>query len=156
MNNYNSINLTLNQPLVYNKERELQTQDINTIYQYLLNKLDNSGIASEACINFKYQTSDSISFEIEEVGYAPTPSEEVIKAVENGETIPLMEHDMAINIGSYKIIQLPFLPDKSNLFATLMQIACSNFTTSSGNLFYRLIKENSIVILAQVIIKLEE
>lgn len=156
MNNFNSINLTLNQPIVYNKEKDLQTQDIYEVYQYLLKKLDNSGIASEACINFRYETSDSIDFTIQEVGYAPTPSQEVIEAVQKGEVIPLMEHDMEIENGSYKIIQLPFLPDNNNLYATLMQIACSNLKQSTGNLYLRLIKENSIVILMQVIIALEK
>ncbi len=156
MNNFNSINLTLNQPIVYNKEKEIQTQDIFDVYQYLIKKLDNSGVAAESCINFQYETTDSIDFFIREVGYAPTPTQEVIDAVQQGDTIPLMEHDMEIQIGLYKIIQLPFLPDKNNLYSTLMQITCSNLTTSTGNLFLRLIKENSIVILAQVLIPLEK
>jgi len=156
MNNFNSINLTLNQPIVYNKEKELQTQDINTVYQFLIKKLDNSGIASEACININFETSDSISFNIDEVGYAPTPTQEIIDAVQSGEIIPLMDHDMEIKSGLYKIVQLPFLPDDTNLYSTLMQITCSNLKDSRGNLYLRLIKENSIVILAQVIIPLEK
>ncbi len=156
MSNFNSVNLTLNQPIVYNKESDFQKQDIETIYQYLLKKLDDNGIASEACINLNYKTSDGISFNIEEVGFAPTPSKDVIEAVKKGEEIPLIDYDMAIDQGDYKIIQLPFLPDNNNLFATLMQITCSNIKKTTGNLYLRLIKENSIVILAQVIINLEK
>lgn len=156
MNNFNSVNLTLNQPIVYNKETKLLTQDINAVYQYLLKKLDNNGIASEACIKLKYETSDSIIFNIEEVGFAQTPTQEVIDAVKKGETIPLKDYDMSINEGYYKIVQLPFLPDNTNLFSTLMQITCSTLSQAKGSLYLRLIKENSIVILAQVIINLEK
>jgi hypothetical protein len=156
MNNFKTINLNLFQPIVYNKETITQTQDIESAYQLLIKKLDNSKTASEGCINIKYYSEDNISFEIKEVGFADQPDQSVIDAVQNGEEIPLKNYDMEIPPGKYKFIQLPFLPTQENLFATLMQISCSNNLKAEGNFYLRLLKENSLVIIAQVIILLEE
>lgn len=156
MNDFNSINLNLFQPIVYNKESNSLAQDIETAYLLLIKKLDKSKTASEACINIKYFCEDKISFEITEFGFADQPSKEVVEAVNKGEEIPLVEHDMEIPPGKYKFIQLPFLPTQENLFSTLMQITCSNNVKNSGNFYLRLLKENAITIIAQIILTLEK
>jgi len=156
MNNFNSINLNLYQPIIYNKERSLQTQDIEKAYDFLIKKLDKNGIAAEACIKIQYNSNDSIEFNAEELGFAESPSQAVIDAVKEAKEIPLENHDMEIKPGNYKFIQLPFLPTKENLFATLLQIACSITKKNNGFFYLRLLKENSIVILAQIIIELEK
>ncbi len=156
MNNFKTINLNLFQPIVYNKETILQPQDIESTYQLLIKKLDKSKTASEGCINIKYYSEDNITFEIEEVGFADQPDQSVIDAIKKGEKIPLKNYDMEIPCGKYKFIQLPILPTQENLFATLMQISCTNNLKSEGNFYLRLLKENSIVILAQVIMALEK
>ena len=156
MNNFNTINLNLFQPIVYNKETNVIKQDMEKVYSHLLKKLDNSKTASEACICFKYFYEDQISFEIENVGFADQPTQEVVKAVQSGEKIPLPEYDMKIEEGKYKFIQLPFLPTEENLFATLMQISCANNVKKSGHFYFRLLKESTLVILAQAILPLEK
>jgi len=156
MNNFNTITLNLIQPIIYNKETVIETQDIESLYQLLIKKLDNNGVASEACINIEYINNDNISFKILEAGFASTPTDDVIEAVKKGKEIPLFEHDMEIVPGKYKFIQLPFLPTQENLFATLMQISCSQNFNQKGSFYLRLLKENSLVILAQVILKLKE
>ncbi len=132
MNNFNTITLNLIQPIIYNKETVIETQDIESLYQLLIKKLDNNDVASEACINIEYINNDNISFKIIEAGFAPTPTEDVIQAVKKGKEIPLFEHDMEIIPGKYKFIQLPFLPTQENLFATLMQISCSQNLIKKG------------------------
>jgi len=156
MNNFNTITLNLIQPIIYNKETVIETQDIESLYQLLIKKLENNGVASEACLNIEYVNDDKISFKILEAGFAPTPTEAVIEAVKKGKESPLFDHDMEIIPGKYKFIQLPFLPSQENLFATLMQISCSQNFSQKGNFYLRLLKENSLVILAQVILNLKE
>jgi hypothetical protein len=156
MNNFKTINLNLFQPIVYTKETTSQKQDIESVYQQLIKKLDCSTVASECCMNIKYTSSDTITFEVIEAGFADTPNESIVEAVNKGQEIPLPAYDMKIELGKYKFIQLPFLPSEENLFATLMQISCSNNLKQTGNFYLRLLKENSLVILAQFILLLEE
>lgn len=152
MINQNSVTLTLFQPLVYTKEQLTDKQDISQIYSALIKKLDDSEVGSEACIEFSYESNDSINIYAEKAGFALPPTEEVQKAVLEGEEIPLPSHDMKIKEGKYKFIQIPILPEKENLFSVLIPFICTNTSNKKGTFHIRLLKENAIAIIFQIIL----
>lgn len=155
MTNQNTVNLTLFQPLVYNREDFDSNSDYTSIYDALIRKLDKEDVGSEACIEFNYTCKDNIKINSEKVGFALPPTEEVRKAVLEGKEIPLPEHNMQIKAGKYEFIQLNFLPQKEDLFATLLPIICVNDIKEKGTFHLRLLKENAFVIICQIILSKE-
>ncbi|MBK5201827.1 MAG: hypothetical protein JJE21_09930 [Spirochaetaceae bacterium] len=156
MINQNSIKLSLFQPLVYNKLTITDNTNIDVIYSSLIKKLDAAPIGCEAVIAFNYAINDGISINVISVGFANEPTEEVRVAIEQGEEIPLSEHDMEIESGKYEFIQLPILPEKDALYSTFIPFIYSSSYQKIGTFHFRLLKENALVILSQVILKLEE
>lgn len=156
MINQNSIKLTLFQPIVYTKQPILNREDIPGTYSELIKKIDSSETGSEACIKFNYISNDGIVINIEEVGFAEPPTEEVQKAVLEGAIVPLPEHDMQVPEGKYVFIQLPYTPEKDNLFSTFLPFLCNNSTNKKGTFHLRLLKENAFAIICQVILSSKE
>lgn len=156
MINQNSIKLSLFQPLVYNKLTIKDNTNIDEIYSSLIKKLDDAPIGCEAVIAFNYTINDGISINIISIGFAEQPTEETRIAIEKGEEIPLPEHDMEISSGKYEFIQLPILPQNNALYSTFIPFIYSNSSQKKGTFHFRLLKENALVILSQIILKLEE
>jgi hypothetical protein len=156
MINQNSIKLSLFQPLVYNKIEINEDDNIDKIYSSLIKKLDNSPIGCEAIISFNYKIADGISIDFLEVGFASSPSDEVRIAVEKAEEIPLGEYDIEIPSGKYEFVQLPLIPEYNALYSTFIPFIYSSSSKKEGTFHFRLLKENALVILSQIILKLEE
>lgn len=156
MINQNSVKLNLFQPLVYNKIEIENDRSANDIYSLLIKKLDTSPVGSEAVIAFEYTIDDSISINVISVGFANPPTQEVILAVEKGEEIPIGKHDLEISSGKYEFIQLPLLPQNKSLYSTFIPFIYSKTAQKKGTFHFRLLKENALVILSQIILRLEE
>lgn len=157
MINTNPLKLTLFQPLPYTKMAiKDNKQDITKIYKSLLEKVDKEPTGCEGIMKFGFKYKDSIDISLLELGFADPPTEETRLAVLNGDTIPLPEHDMEIQPGKYQLIQLPALPQDNSLLSTFIPYICSSLKKTEGIFYFRLLKENSLVVLSQIILTSEE
>ena len=156
MTNENSIKLNLFQPLVYQSIEIEDKSDIEKNYKTLLKKIEREPTGCEGVMRFSYRTGDGVSIFLEEMGYAEPPTEEVRVAVLNGEQIPLPSHNMEISEGKYMIFQYPLPPESNALFAMFVPFICSNTANKKGTFHFRLLKENALIILSQIILDLEE
>lgn len=156
MINTNSLKLTIFQPLPYTRIEIKDITDTASNYTQLLKKLDSNASGSEAIMKFSYEFNDNVVIKLLEMGFAEPPTEEVRIAVLNGETIPLPPHDMELKSGKYEIVQMPIPPQPMSLFSTFIPFICSNLEQKKGTFHFRLIKENALAILSQIILTLEE
>jgi len=156
MTNQNSIKLNLFQPLVYQSIAIEDRSDIEKNYKMLLKKIEDEPTGCEGVMKFSYLIRDNVKISLEEMGYAEPPTEEVREAVLNGEEIPLYEHNMEIPEGRYMLAQYPIAPESNTLFSMFIPFICNSTTNKKGTFHFRLLKENALVILSQIILKLEE
>ena len=133
-----------------------QNDTIDIIYSSLIKKLDKSPIGCEAVIAFNYKIDDGILIDVRDVGFANAPTEEIRIAVEKAEDIPLGEYDLEIPSGKYEFVQLPLIPEYNSLYSTFIPFIYSSSNKKEGTFHFRLLKENALVILSQIILQLEE
>ncbi|MCH3917643.1 MAG: hypothetical protein LKE40_09320 [Spirochaetia bacterium] len=120
-------------------------------YIRLLGKLDKSPSGCEATLQISYRHSDGIDFEIEKIGFAQPPEKAVQEAVAAGKEIPLPEHNMEIPAGTYIFEQIPWLPNKESFESSLLSFSCAPGFPNQGFFFVRLLKENSLEVIMQLL-----
>lgn len=131
--------------------------DIATVYSNLLQKLDDAPIGSEACLEGTYdRTEDAILFSVTKTGWANPPDETIRKAVQEGTLQPMPPQEsiaFSIPANDYRFAQLPWTPEGNSLVMTLLPFFASPAEVQDrGGVFYlRLIKENVLEVVAQVL-----
>lgn len=156
MINKNSLKLTMFQPLPYTRMEIADKSDIAGTYSDLLKKMDDGLTGCESLMKFTYEFGDNITINLVDMGFAEPPTEEVRVAVLNGDTIPLPPHDMELEPGKYELIQMPIPPQPKSLFSTFIPYLCSNMKQKKGTFHFRLLKENALAVLSQIILSSEE
>ena len=142
------IKLHLLQELQYKKEeieKNLSFPKTFELFNTKLQKIKNKG---EFCIHCHYNCEDTLEIKVVEIGYrdAPTPQEK--EAVDNLKPSIKMENpDFEISIGNYSAYQFSTILTKKNLIYSFIPLIQEN----EGDFYFRMIKENAIQIVLQVL-----
>lgn len=138
MQSAKSMRLHLHQAITY-KDAPFSFQDASEAYQTLLTYLDDQPIGSEGCL--AVTSTANVVF----CGVQDPPDEATLEAIRNGIEQPLREGSNQLEPGSYEFFQLAPL----QTFEQMLQCIPMLFDGPS-RIYLRLIKENSIAIVAQI------
>jgi len=142
------IKLHLLQELQYKKYEIEKNFSFSETFEILNNKLQEIESKGEFCIHCHYLCEDSLKIEVIEVGYKDAPTPEEKEAVDNLKpSFKMSNPDFEIKIGNYFAYQFPVVLTKKNLIFNFIPLIQKN----KGDFYFRLIKENAIQIVLQVL-----
>lgn len=131
--------------------------DIAAIYAVLLHMLDEAPVGSEACLRCEYERSeDGIRFSVRQTGWANPPDETMRRAVSEGAIQPTpatAETAFVIPAADYRFTQLPWTPEGSSLVMALLPFFATpaEIHDAEGTFFLRMIKENMLEVVVQLL-----
>ncbi len=130
------------------KDFSTSTSDLCQVYDQMLMWIDKAPTGSEACI----QTSSLLN--VLRTGFQNPPTKEIRQAVEQGAVHPLQEKDFAIQPGSYTFFQLLGTPTKDEVVPLLEKTLADILQDGPCCIYLRLLKENDIAVIAQLLLPL--
>jgi hypothetical protein len=143
-----------NKPMILHLFQELpyildsqNPNDLPAAYSNMLNRIDRSEIGSEICLGLSSVL--SVLF----TGFQEPPTEEIKKAVENGEILPQRKKDWAIERGDYHFVQLPITPTAEEIEQELLPYAEMQSCDGSSLIYLRMVKENLLEVIVQILWK---
>jgi hypothetical protein len=146
MENNKPMILHLFQELPYILDSE-NPSDLSSAYGNMLKRIDRSEIGSETCLGL------SSVLTVLFTGFQEPPTEEIKKAVENGELLPQRKKDWAIESGDYRFAQLPLTPTAEEIEQILLPYAAMQSCDGSSMIYLRMVKENLLEVIVQVLWK---
>jgi hypothetical protein len=141
------IKLHLFQDIQY--QRKTEGLEMETAYSQLSQSLFSIPEGGEVCLHVSYNCGDSVSMDLTELASKDPPTLEDKIAVDSGMQIPPLDNPaFSIPAGEYQFEQLVILPEPGNLEGFLYRYC----TKSTGSLYLRILRENPVSFVAQIII----
>lgn len=142
------IKLHLFQEIQY--QRAYDALELDSCYASVIEGMFSIPIGSEICLSIAYSCNDSVSFKLLLKAEKDPPSPTDKDAADNGLPLPSIQNPaFQIERGTYSFEQLTELPTPGRLHSFLYRYC----TARQGVLLLRLMRENAVEFVAQVLVK---
>lgn len=141
------IKLHLLQEIQYQKT--VNFDSLEKCYEALYNGLFDMPLMGEYCLSINYSCSDIVSFSLNCCAFKEPPTPEDKEAVDNLRPLKAIENPaFVLESKDYDFEQLMYLPQPESLQASLIKYC----TKSSGVINLRLLRENVVEFVAQILV----